>query len=242
MRSSMRLSSAVVGALVMIGVHSQEPATNALTSGAASQEYSAYSLATTLLQTLSLAASARDTLAANKAEGNPITDSLNAIVAQRGAVSRLNQATSLLGQFRGAPDETVRTAASELKGIYGTLAERLLAGVSIWGKFAKAKTADDIAALVPESGKSGAEIQEAWRLLPLGVAAVTHALVDSARLSDGKLSYLRLTREERAKLNTEIKTLFPNVRPEEKGGQVVDVSVNLFRAFLNGGWKSSDDK
>lgn len=103
MRSSMRLSSAVVGALVMIGVHSQEPATNALTSGAASQEYSAYSLATTLLQTLSLAASARDTLAANKAEGNPITDSLNAIVAQRVQSVVLTKRPRCLVSFEARP-------------------------------------------------------------------------------------------------------------------------------------------
>lgn len=211
-------------------------------SGAASEQ-TPYFLATTLLQTLSLAASARDSLAeTGSSTGDPITDSLNAIVVQRGAASRLKQATALLEQFRGSPDEPVRTAAEDLSTIYRALAEKLLSGVVIWEKFAKTRTAEDIAALVPETGKNAAEIQEAWRLLPVGVAGVSHALVDSERLTDGKISHLRLTRSERARLNDEIKALFPTVKPQDKGGQVVDVSVNLFRGFLNQPWRSSDDK
>jgi hypothetical protein len=189
-----------------------------------------------------LAASARDALAeVSSSTGNPIADSVNAIVIQRGAVGRLKQAVALLDPFRVARDESIRTAADDLTTVYQAVAERLLAGVVIWEKFAKTKTTDDIAALVPELGKHGAEIQEAWRLLPVGVAGVTHALIDSDRLTDGKISYLRLTRAERARLIDEIKAMFPKVKPEEKGGQIVDVSVNLFRGFLNQPWKSSDD-
>jgi hypothetical protein len=238
----MTLFSALVGTIAVLVVHSQQPIRNVPTPAAAGQDHSAYSLATTLLNTLSLAATARDTLASVKPQGNPIADSFNAIVAQRSAVGRLNEAIALLGLFQTSADEPVRTAASTLKGIYNALAERLLADVSVWEKFARTKTADDIAALVPESAKNAADVQTVWRLLPLGVASITDALVDSTRVVDDKTPYLRLTRAERTKLATQIKALFPNLRPEEKGGQIVDVSVNLFREFLNGGWKSSDDK
>lgn len=238
----MKFLGVMIAVFVVVGVQSQGQTQDAVPSTKVRVEPTPYSLATTLLHTLSLAASARDTLAGINSTGNPITDSMNAIVAERGAVSRLKEATSLLEQFREAHDEPVRTAAEDLKGIYQTVADRLLAGVVMWEKFAKTKTTDDIAALVPESSKNASEVQEAWRLLPLGVAGVTHALVDSGRLTDGKLSYLRLTRAERTRLSADIKALFPNVRPEQKGGQIVDVSVNLFRAFLNSGWKSSDDR
>ncbi len=206
-------------------------------------DQSPYSLATTLLQALSLAASARDSLAeTSSSTGNPIADSLNAIVVQRGAVSRLKEAIQLLDRFRTSPDLAVRSAAEDLSTVYEAVSERLLSGVTIWEKLAKTKTADDIAALVPESAKQAAEVQDAWRLLPVGVAGVTHALVDSQRLTDGKLSHLRLTRAERAKLIKEIGVLFPRVKASEKGGQVVDVCVNLFRGFLNQGWIASDER
>jgi hypothetical protein len=239
----MKISSGIVAALTVCCVGPQElPPTSPRLAAVARSESSPYSLASTLVESLSMAASARDTLAAARSAGNPITDSMTGIVSQRAAISRLNEATSLLIRFRDAPDEPVRAAANELSGIYGTLAARLLKGLSVWEKLAKAESVEDIAALIPESSKNAADLQDAWRLLPLGVAAVTDALVDSTRLVDGRVSYLRLTRAERARLNLEIQERFPNVRPRDKGGQVVDGSIILFRGFLNGVWRFSDDE
>jgi hypothetical protein len=173
--------------------------------------------------------------------GNPIADSKNGIASQRAAIARLNEATSLLLRFRDAPDETVRAAARELNGAYETLAARLLKGMSVWENLAKAKSIEDIASLIPESSNSAADIQDAWHLLPLGVAAVTDALIDPTRLVDGRPAYLRLTHAERARLNMAMQDRFPNVRPGDKTGHVVDMSVNFLRAFLNGAWRLSDD-
>lgn len=149
-----------------------------------------------------------------------------------GHAARLNQAAALLDQFQEAPDEAVRKGALQLATVYRLLSKRVLAGGSTLEKFAKAKTVDDIASLTSEAARRTAQIQEAWRLLPLGVASVMDALIDSERLSDGRVLYLRLTCKERAELETVMKELFPDIRPHQKDGQIVDVSVNLFREWL----------
>jgi len=239
----MKIRSGIVAALLVCRVGPQDvPPTSPTPTAATPSELSAYTLASALIETLAKAAAARDTLAAAKSVGDPVMDSLSGIVSHRGAINQLNEAIVLLGRFRTTPDARLRAAASELGGAYATIAARLLKRTSIWENLAKAKSVDDIAALVPESSKSAEDIQEAWRLLPLAVSAVADALVDSTRLLDGKVAYLRLTHAERATLNLDIQKRFPNIRPGDKSRHAVDVSVNLFRAFLNSVWRSSDDK
>lgn len=161
--------------------------------------HTSFELASTTIRALSLADSARNSLTTLKGVGEPIRDSMNAIMAERSAANRLKDAALLLRQFDAAEDQRVKESASQMQGICETLAATLLADVGIWEKLARAKSADDISALVPESAKSASDMNEAWRLLPLGVAAITHALVDADRPTNGKLSHLRLTRAERAK-------------------------------------------
>jgi hypothetical protein len=89
------------------------------------------------------------------------------------------------------------------------LYNQLVASVAIWEKFAAAENETAIRKLVPESAKNLAAIDEAWRTLPVGLAAVTHALVDGERTVDGRLAYLRLTRAEVSTVSKEIRSPSP---------------------------------
>lgn len=199
----------------------------------------AFTLASAMLQAFSLAGSARDRLAGIKS--SDIGDTMTPIIETRGAANRIREASLLLQQFSKS-EPSIKEAAEGLQKVLGVLSDALMASVALWDKFALAKTADEIRALVPEGGKVVSDVDEAWRLLPLGMVGVTHALVDDTRVTNGKVSHLRVTRSERAKLAQEIANLFPTAKPGAKGLHAVESSVKLFGEFLNGGWKSSDDK
>ena len=77
----------------------------------------------------------------------------------------------------------------------------------------------------------------------MGLAAITHALVDLDRLdAAGKLSYLRLTKTQREQVLARMKDLFPKATGKTQGGHAADVAANLFVSFLTSPWKSFDER
>jgi hypothetical protein len=215
----------------------------AVPTSRAAEQRAPFELATATVLALSEAATGRDLIAGVKAEGNAIADSLNAIVANRGAISRLRQAIVRFDQFKDSRDKQVSEAAVHMQLALENLSARLMKSVGLWEKLSAAKTEEAVTALVPEAGKIAADVDEAWRTLPIGLASGTHAMVDQDRLSPtGTLAYLRVTREERARILADLKTFFPKVTGAPKGGHPVDVAASLFIQFLNTAWKNADDK
>jgi hypothetical protein len=168
-----------------------------------------------------MAAIARDKLLNTKPTNDAIATSLNSILAERSAANRLKDAAALLAEFETTPDETIRLTAETFRLAYGTLATQLEASIAIWEKLAVATTEAEIKALVPETGRALSTIDEAWRVLPLATAALSHALVDSKREVNGKLGYLRITRAERAQLIQALTKAFPNAKGTKGGGDFV---------------------
>jgi hypothetical protein len=105
----------------------------------------------------------------------------------------------------------------------------------------RAKDQDDIAKLVAEGSAIAADFDAAWRLLPQGIIALSYALVDTERLTNGKLQHLRLSSVERAALVSRITREYPNAA-RGGGGHAIDVSASVLLKFLKGAHNSSDQK
>ena len=89
-----------------------------------------------------------------------------------------------------------------------------------------------------------ASSEELWRMFPVAIAGVTHALVDRTTSRDGKLSHLRITKAELAQLNNRLIAAFgAQVSNGPKAGQFpIEASAALLCSFLNQGWKASDSQ
>lgn len=76
-------------------------------------------------------------------------------------------------------------------------------------KLVDLKASQPMGSLIGEASKHAALAEEAWEALPVAVAAVADALVDTERTTpQGNLGYLRITSEQRTGLLSQVKDLF----------------------------------
>ncbi len=89
-----------------------------------------------------------------------------------------------------------------------------------------------------------AESEELWRLLPVAIAGVTHALVDKESTRDNKLYRLRITKSELKQLGNKLTDAFgEKIKEGPKAGQFpLEASATMLYKFLNQGWKPSDSR
>ena len=72
-----------------------------------------------------------------------------------------------------------------------------------------AKPPQPLGPILSEASKYSASAEKAWKLLPVAVAAVAHALVDEERTTlEGRVGYLATITEEKAYLLTSIQLQF----------------------------------
>ncbi len=209
------------------------------TNPSRSTEPAVYQFADAAIRSLSVASAAKEMLGQTEQAEDHLAALLRDMIDTRRAISRLREGALLLSPFLATSDGKMKDAAKALSDVYGGLGDRLNAGLVVYEQMAKVKDQDGLAALLPETSKLAADVDEAWRLIPVAVAGVAHVLVDQDRTIYGKVGYLRISRKERAELLQTIKTLFPGLKEGE--GHAVDVSASLFRQFLLGGWKGSDE-
>jgi hypothetical protein len=193
-----------------------------------------------VIDVLAYTATARDIINTPERKGKGrLESSLNEMVRTRQAIARFRDGMTAIEPFADGSETTMNSAAEVFQVVLRTLVSGMEDHLAIQEQLLKAKTEDDVAALLPKASELAATVDEAWRLLPKVIILASGALVDENRQVDGKLRYLRITVEQRLDLITSVTKAFPNLKPG--GGHAVDVAASLFLQWLKGGWKGSDE-
>lgn len=194
-----------------------------------------------LVNALGHVALARDALQSVKPTGELLPDTFSAMTARRKAISRVQDARGLMVPHKESRSTNVREAANACDQLFLILQELWATGNRLDEELLKVKDQEGLAALVPKLSKRSADLDEAWRKLPLVAALAAHTLVNEDRLASGKLAYLHLTRTERETMVSRIDRLFPKAS-QPGGGHAVDVAAGILRQTLTKAWKSSDER
>jgi hypothetical protein len=106
------------------------------------------------------------------------------------------------------------------------------------------KDEKELGPILNEASKWAAQLDSTWKGIPQVLAILLHVLVDDKRTVDGKIGYLKVTRDQRAQILSALKVNFPALAEvESKAGQhALEFSICQFRQFLQDEWKSSDDQ
>jgi hypothetical protein len=198
-------------------------------------------LAADAILALGRAGAARDVLSGIKLTGEPLVDGLATMTAKRQAISRILEGRAQLKLYQSSATPAIRETAEAFDIVFLALEGAWRRSISLDERLLHAKTHDDLIASVSDASKIAADAEEAWRALPLGVAALTHSLLDSNRTMGGKIRYLQITSAERAELIASTQTTLP--KSLLKGDQhPADASARIFREWLSKGWKTSDER
>jgi hypothetical protein len=198
-------------------------------------------LASDTIVALGRAGAARDALSRIKLTGNPLADGLASMTATRHAISRILEGRAQLSQYRMSATPAIKLTADAFDDAFGALEAAWRRSISLDERVLRARTREDLAGLVSEASKVASDADEAWRMLPLGVAALAHSLVDNNRKVGGNVGYIQITSAQRAALIASTKSTLP--KSLRSGNQhAVDASARMFREFLSNGWKTSDER
>lgn len=209
-------------------------------SAASSQESEAARLGYAVVSSLVSAISARDRLDAPVSkDGAALTAVLTDYVL---AGNRLRDAAVAVEPFLGAKNEAVRETAEAFTAAYGMLRRSTQEASALAERSVAAKSSDELNSLAPAAARLAGATDDAWRILPVATAALTHSLIDGARLRDGKLAYLAITSAEVAELRQRIRGAYPAVAAHKGGGHTIEISLKLLWDFLSEPWLPSDAK
>jgi hypothetical protein len=135
----------------------------------------------------------------------------------------------------------VQVAARAFDSALQSLQETCSRSIALDEAVPKMKDADEIPRIASEVSKIAADIDSAWRMFPLGAAALSFVLLDEGRLTDGRLQHPRLTSTERRALVAEIKRQYPRIqRSGDK--HAIEATAWLLLTFLQREFKSADQK
>lgn len=212
-------------------------------AAAAAQDSEPFRLTRDVLSSLESAQRAAESLAKIETLSDPIASAMNAMLAIRKAITALRLADSQIAPYVGSSDETVQAMAGSMHTIYGVLIECYEGDLRVQERLIDFKPSMQLGPLVNEASASAARADEVWRILPLTVGVLGHALVDMTRTSsDGRRTHLVLTSNQRASFLKDIERLFG---PDAAAGNVAGLhaakaSAGLLAHFLRQPWQSSD--
>jgi hypothetical protein len=132
-----------------------------------------------------------------------------------------------------------------MTGVYRSLEEVFEGSLKLEEQLIDVKPGANLGPLVSEASANAASAEEAWKLLPVTVAALAHALTDSTRTTaDGKIAYLRITSQEKRDFLSEIALSFnPDVAAGKSAGfQPAAASAGLLAYFLHQPWRGSEQR
>jgi hypothetical protein len=207
---------------------------------APTSERSAADLASTVLDALQQAEIARERLDTSPESKDFLAGSVTRMTSRRFAKRRFQDARALFVAELKSPKQAVNLVGTVFTSAFEALEHFCDRGITLEEAMHKVKTQEDVAKMASDLSALAADADEAWRLLPKGVIALSFALVDDERLTDGKLQHLRLSAAERASLIGRINREYPNAG-KKSGGHAIEVSASLLLQFLRGGHKSANE-
>jgi hypothetical protein len=202
-----------------------------------------YILSRAVIEALSFAEDARSRLTViSPSNQDVMSQTLETMTNARIAINYLRQAQAQFKRFQGHDTDLVDKAAQAFLRGYGTIADGLTRTLGVYDKLNSVSDSSQLGPLLTEASQSAAEIELAWKVIPLATVLLTHALVDQNRLVDNRLAYLTISTAQRAALVTTIDRFFgAAAKGEPKGGQhAVQFSSIVLRQFLVGQAKSAD--
>jgi hypothetical protein len=200
-----------------------------------------FELATSFLDALAYASAGKEKLDQTHKDKDPLAVALAEMTSLRIAKQRFGDGRALFINETKSKRQAVALVGEAMTTVFEALEASCERAVALQEALLKVNTRDDAVKLVSETSKLQADVDEVWRLLPQGALALSFALLDEKRQTDGKLQHLRLASAERATLVSRIKREYPNAS-KEGGGHAIDVSASLLLKFLTGDHKSADQK
>jgi hypothetical protein len=137
--------------------------------------------------------------------------------------------------------QAVNLVGVAMTGTFEALETNCDRSIALHEVMLKVKNQNDVAKVISQGSQLRADVDEAWRMLPQAALALSFALLDEARLTDGKVQHLRISSADRAALISRIKLEYPNAQ-KQAGGHAIEVSASLMLKFLTGDHKSADEQ
>lgn len=213
-------------------------------TAAPAKRVSPYEFTEAVIQSLSIAQDARQTLLSIQSKGDPAADALESMTNARIAIKKLERAGDELQRFSSSDNEAINVAVQGFAVAYTQLIMALNESIKIEEKLLSVSDAQQLGAILNETSKWAAEADEGWKLLMYATAAVAHALADNKRLDeDGTLGYLSITATQREALLKELESSFgESVKKAFAAGQhpTEAAPASLWEFLHQEGWKPSD--
>lgn len=218
------------------------------TTAVLSQPATAFQLADSLIDGLSLLDEAHERFAdtdATVADGDP----LEPVTSFSLVMQHIWRASQRVEPFRGSDLLLVAVGAEHFTVVCDALTMSMAGALTSIAKFlnTQAEQRDSQRALfVSEISDWTAQSNNAWRALPDAVASVSDALIDDDRQQDRSVRYLSITSAERAALSDKLRLFFGDGVTEGIQGHMnaPEASARLFWGFLNepGRVRTRDDR
>ena len=208
---------------------------------AAEHQKELFRLTNALIQSISLAALAKDQLQIVTTQPPP--DSAAIRVATILAKRQLLLAKAVIEPFAKTTDQEITQLVQPMTTSYDTLTEGMVSMLAAQEKLAAVRDEAGLLDVALEARESTAKLQQAWKVLPTAANALTHLLVNSERQENGKMCCLRISSDQRMELLRVIDRHFEHedVRTGPRAGQhPTTYAVALLRQFVTSEWKSAD--
>ena len=217
------------------------PAITAFAQPSRGSERSASELASAFLDALTYASAGREKLDENHDAKEPLVAIGAEMTNQRIAKRRFADARELFVNELKSSDKSMNLVGVAMTGIFEALETNCDRAIALHEAMLKIKTQNDVAQVISQGSELRADVDEAWRMLPQAALALSFALLDEERLTDGKVQHLRISSADRAVLISRIKREYPNAQ-KQAGGHAIEVSASLVLKFLTGDHKSAPEQ
>jgi hypothetical protein len=203
-----------------------------------------YEFAQAVIDSLSWAADARQTVMSLPAENQGPADTLKSMTNARIAINKLTHARLKIQRFADSDNELVNETASLFDTAYHALIVALNASIRTEEQLMSVSSEQELGVLLNEASKWAAQADESWKALVYASAGVAHVLADKTRSTkDGKLAYLTITTEQRAKLLQQLESHFgESIKQGMQAGQHATEAAPaaLWEWLSRPGWRPAD--
>ena len=201
-----------------------------------------FEFAQAVIDSLSWAADARQTIVSTEVKGEGAADSLRSMTNARIAINKLVRAHGEIQRFSNSDNKFVNVAVRLFDAAYRQLIASLNESIRAEEKLLSVSNEQELGALLSETSKWAAVADEAWKALVYASAATAHVLVDYNRPAEGNQVHLTITADQRAKLMRELESHFgESVRSGLQAGQhATEAAPAALWGFLNEPWQTAE--
>lgn len=201
-----------------------------------------YEFAQAVIDSLSWAADARQTIVSTEVKGAGAADTFRSMTNARIGINKLTRAHDEIQRFASSDDRFVNVAVALFDAAYRQLIVALNESIRAEERLLSVSSEQELGVLLNETSQWAAQADEAWKALVYATAASAHALVDYNRPAGDKQAHLAITAEQRAKLIQQLESHFgESIKQGMQAGQhATEAAPASLWQFLSEPWLPTD--